>query len=41
VLPEVNDAARRLGLSPVLGENVFIERLVRVYLIARGVPEEL
>lgn len=35
VLPGVDDAARRLGLTPVLGESVFVERLTRVYLIAR------
>jgi hypothetical protein len=35
VLPGVDDAARRFGLTPVLGENAFVERLSRVYLIAR------
>ena len=35
VLPGVNDAAQLFGLMPVLGENAFLERLVRVYVIAR------
>jgi hypothetical protein len=35
VLPGVDDATQRLGPTPVLGENAFVERLTRVYLIAR------
>lgn len=35
VLPGVDDVARMLGLTPVLGESAFVERLSRVYLIAR------
>jgi hypothetical protein len=34
VLSGVDEVARRLGLSSALGENAFMERLVRVYLIA-------
>jgi hypothetical protein len=29
VLPGVDDAARRFGLTPVRGENAFVERLTR------------
>ena len=40
VLPGLDDAARRLGLTPVLGEDAFVERLTRVYLIAREYLED-
>lgn len=35
VLPGVDDAARMLGLMPVRGSSAFVDRLMRVYLIAR------